>query len=710
MRLSAAALITVLLLALVGLDTPARAQEAPDGQLPFPRLRVQPDCTEPAAPVVSSVPVGTPTPIGRGGFAPVAATLPSARDDAGAGGRVFDQPAPLELRILGSGFEPGQRVLLAFFEQSGERQDLPDASADQLGTFDVRVTVARPTEWGRHQVRARLPRMEGWLTEAALFTPCRPAIAASTTCRAGGGGDAGRLTALEVRGSHWPFAGKNVELSAREVGGEEIVELGVVAIGEDGAFRYELDRPGRLRDGRWDIRAVVQGDSDWNAVARIELPCATPGVRLAPECSEPGRPSARWRVRVTADGFSPGAVVLVIFDPRRSHEVFATFADDGGRVDVQIRPLQRPAGEYVVRVLQDSWFQVAGTSLDATFAAAPRRVERRVTNARFTAPCPVFEEEGVVEVRPACTRPALEGDAPREVEYRVTGSGFRPGPLLVRFDAGGSNEETYEAVADESGAFEVRFSSRLRPRRSVPILAEQTSGGRAAGATFTVTATTVFTTPCNPRDPPPLELEPACGLPAAGRDVAYRIDVSGSGFYASGRVFLALQGTPQEWTLEADEAGVFAGVIEVPGLEPGEHELRAVQREASSRGRELAAATGIFTVPCALEPSIEVLPASGPAGYTTQVRGQDFPPGSQVVLRWDRGIEAGREFVVEVLADGTFAEYLLILPNDLTGERSLSAVVSGQAELYPEATADYMVAHGPGIPPQGNGSSIVRRR
>jgi hypothetical protein len=195
-----------------------------------------------------------------------------------------------------------------------------------------------------------------------------------------------------------------------------------------------------------------------------------------------------------------------------------------------------------------------------------------------------------------------------------------------------------------------------------------------------------------------------------GVEGAYVIDVLGRGFYPEGRVFLTFADDPGEQAATTDADGAFAQTVVVDGQEPGEHLLRAVQRDDTRRHNEVASATGMLVVPCDLEPEIEVSPGSGPAGYAVKVLGSGFPPLSQAVMTWDHGIEAGREFIVDVSDAGDFVAWVFILPNDLTGSRTLSVVVRDQADLYPEASADYLVVPGTGAPPGGDPADIVDRR
>ncbi|MGC9670020.1 hypothetical protein ACNTMW_26190 [Planosporangium sp. 12N6] len=77
-----------------------------------------------------------------------------------------------------------------------------------------------------------------------------------------------------------------------------------------------------------------------------------------------------------------------------------------------------------------------------------------------------------------------------------------------------------------------------------------------------------------------------------------------------------------------------------------------------------------------LQPRIVAVPAIGPPGFVTSVRGTDFPPGAPVALAWSVGITAAAAPVVPAV-DGTFAAQLLVLPHDRLGPRLIVASGAG---------------------------------
>lgn len=152
--------------------------------------------------------------------------------------------------------------------------------------------------------------------------------------------------------------------------------------------------------------------------------------------------------------------------------------------------------------------------------------------------------------------------------------------------------------------------------------------------------------------------------------------------------------------------GAYSGRIE--GLEAGTYWLRVVQLD--SAGARLARTDNVqVTVPCPVDPRIEIVPDSGPPGYTALVEGDGFRPGTIATLTWDDGITAGQQVEVQIGDDGSFEAYLFILPNDWAGERSLMAGLPGEPDAYPAASDVYVVVPGAGTPP-GPGGVIVDRR
>ncbi|MDH6465619.1 Tol biopolymer transport system component [Micromonospora sp. A200] len=81
-----------------------------------------------------------------------------------------------------------------------------------------------------------------------------------------------------------------------------------------------------------------------------------------------------------------------------------------------------------------------------------------------------------------------------------------------------------------------------------------------------------------------------------------------------------------------------------------------------------------------LQPRIVAVPAIGPPGFVTSVRGTDFPPGARVRLAWNVGITAATAPAVAA-PDGTFAAQLLVLPKDRLGPREITASGTGFAPV-----------------------------
>ena len=95
-------------------------------------------------------------------------------------------------------------------------------------------------------------------------------------------------------------------------------------------------------------------------------------------------------------------------------------------------------------------------------------------------------------------------------------------------------------------------------------------------------------------------------------------------------------------------------------------------------------------------PSITVDPNLGPPGMVTLVRGEGFPPGATVALRWDRSpanpseqVPLGSPLVVVIDGQGRFGPApVLVFRRDLLGPRTLSAM--GDRDDA-SATAEFLV-------------------
>ncbi|BCJ56034.1 hypothetical protein Asp14428_75090 [Actinoplanes sp. NBRC 14428] len=87
-----------------------------------------------------------------------------------------------------------------------------------------------------------------------------------------------------------------------------------------------------------------------------------------------------------------------------------------------------------------------------------------------------------------------------------------------------------------------------------------------------------------------------------------------------------------------------------------------------------------------LQPRIEAIPAMGPPGFVTIIRGRDFPPGVRVRLSWDVGVTVAANPAVPG-RDGRFDAQLPVLPEDALGPRTVLGTGSGFARV----SADFRV-------------------
>ena len=104
---------------------------------------------------------------------------------------------------------------------------------------------------------------------------------------------------------------------------------------------------------------------------------------------------------------------------------------------------------------------------------------------------------------------------------------------------------------------------------------------------------------------------------------------------------------------------------------------------ATVRGRMTADDTPARIVTAALrvlQPRIEAIPAMGPPGFVTIIRGTDFPPGVRVRLSWDVGVTVAANPAVPNRA-GRFDAQLQVLPEDALGPRKVLGTGTGIARV-----------------------------
>jgi hypothetical protein len=618
------------------------------------------------------------------------------------------------IRVLGSGFQPGTRVDITMLSpgpvllsarlrpamtatpRARTAQSLPvlaTGAVDGLGTFETRFYWPGGGPFGEYEVRART-RGGGPQRDETMVMPCDgESLTVNTRCGQVPGGAA--PPRIIIRGQGYIPGDDQISVEIWEPGtdGGGPLRRRDVSAGGDGTFRVEFGIA-NLPPGRYDVTAY--SNLDYGTQTTFETPCPAMEVVITPDCGPPGGPPDLMSIRVEARGLLRRQRAFIIFDTQRSFEVFPTRTDPDGRLVADISPYQRRAGTYSVRVRTEN---------DETGLVRQRSTD-------FTIPC----ERIVADLSATeCRRPAIDGEDEWRWQIDLTGRRFRPGDVAITFDAVGVvGPQRFTVSADDSGRLQATIDPIAGPIGSYRIVARQGGSDTPAQAGVTafhaVNGQTTFRSPCEEREPAPAPtLVDVCGPEAPGQDDAYRIAVSGGGFYPGGVVYIVFGSGPDGEVFQVGAPdGTYGRSIAPDGLPEGQYPVRVSQRDV---GRNVVATSrrALFTVPCPIDPTLEVVPDQGPAGYTALVQGRDFRPGSTVTLAWDRGLQAGIPIDVEVGEDGTFDVYLFILPNDWPGERILTAGLPEDPDAFPEVTDVYLVVPGSGVPP-GPAGEIVNRR
>lgn len=646
---------------------PAEAQSNP----PIPRLRVNPGCiADPGSNVVR---------VRGSGF--------SRNSQVRLRFYQFQAIGSTSGGIASSGFV-GFGPPVAITAQANDIVGTP--STDGLGTFDTQVTLVAPVShtllsvptYGRLWVLEAETVGGGPNTTFLIRSNCDELlVTVKTGCNASNAGQMPGSYTVEAEGIITKVADVEISLNGKIVDTRENVAT------NGGKISVTFDTQGH-RAG--DYVARVRGE--FTGLEWFALPCPTVTLRANPDCTRIGSPPNRFDLRVVATGLPPFRDAMVIFDSPRAHEYWETEIDSDGRIALTISPYRRPAGTYTLRV----------RSIDDNESVVKQRT------ISITIPC----QPTTVTAAQTCGRPQIEGDGQRRYSFEVSGSGFAPGPMSVIFDADEVTEpEVYETTANNAGRYSIEIDPRMRPLGEYRIVAQQAASPRSQASLSrggnVIAAETTFSVPCRDREPPPLTLDPVCGLMAPDESQAYEITVSGSDYYPNSTVIIRFgQAESDVFEVRAARNGTFETTIQPSGKGASRVPVRAQQRD--TLGALAAGAAGRFEVPCPIDPSIEISPAFGQPGYTTTVTGTDFWPGTIVSLTWDRGITAGQAQLVEVDEDGHFEAHVFILPNDFPGERTLMVGMDDAPDAFPEVDGTFIVTLGSGVP-GGTGDMVGRR-
>lgn len=615
-------------------------------------------------------------------------------------------PDAVDVTVKGHGFEPGTTVDI-FVSVIGV-ESFPDPSdtrqVSELGTFLGRVSLPLPAASLEYVIGAVTQGGEGIDANVNVPAPCVPTLSVSPDCA-----DPGGTFDMTFVADHFlPDAPIRVGV----IPSDGIVS-DYLTTDSNGHLEYTMRGIGPLAEGTYQAAAeqgqqgsetrIAVGRAATYAAAPIELPCPSPpSITLDPSCAPAGGPPAQMPVTITGSGFL-GGYAVVTWDVGGSDEEFhVEQVNEDGTFTLQVSPWQRSSGiRMTVRVTQ-TFPRPDGSDLSPYIVAVR---PARVAQARFRVPCRPTATP-TLSIDPDCGSPALRGDPDRRYQIGVTATALMPGPVEVVFDAGDAAAdvlppERFRGQVGQDGVLETLDITPLaRPIGTYQLSLLQ--GGQTM-------AQAMFSVPCALATPVMRPLQPECGPITPGLAGSYPIRVRGRGFYPGAvAVILDPQGTPDELDTTVADDGTFDVQLPGTGRDRGEYTVLARQRDA--RGA-VARASRTFTVPC-VEPALTIQPASGPAAFAPTVTGADFPPGTEVVLTWDRGLTANAPVVATTDANGAFTASIYLLPHDLPGKRTLTAGTPADPAAYPGATVDYLVTVGSGQPPGGGddpGGIITRR-
>lgn len=312
-----------------------------------------------------------------------------------------------------------------------------------------------------------------------------------------------------------------------------------------------------------------------------------------------------------------------------------------------------------------------------------------------TAPPTVPPGPTSLTIDPPCGPPQLVNDIAISTFVTASGTGFRPGTVVLTLDPGGLNQQQLPAVpVQPDGTFSAQVPIRAGPDGKFLLRAEQTINGVVVPP-----AEAIFSVPCV-APAAALSADIPCGVAAAGVPFAYSINLTGTGFLP-GRVELTFDagGLAPEPQLPAIAAadGSFSALITPTGRGPGMFYIAAHQQVAGSL--TFVDQSVVFSVACT-PASFVLMPDRARRGMVVLVSGLNFPADADLYLRWSRGIGISAPLLVHTDANGVFSRQILIFPSDFSGPRQLRVeLVTDPFALAGLAPADFTVIPGTISPP-----------
>lgn len=606
---------------------------------------------------------------------------------------------PTQLLISGRNFIPGQ-ILQIEFDPSGFPEPPPPVATVTVGpygSFDQPVSIVLPSVFGSFTIFATDTANSDFVIRTTFDTPCRTQITLKPNCGPAVDSPTDQVYDITVEGKSWGL-GIAVNLTF-ELNGESIGKGTRVVPDDQGDFSTGFPQQA-VPTGQYTVKAsqpAIEGPGI-EVLAEFRTPCPEPTLVVERPCGPAGSPPDRYELAVSGTGFIPNRGIYFFFDSGPNTQIFAFNQDTATTGEVgplPIDPFRRPQGTYDVMARQYDGDRVA--------------VE---VHASFQVPC----IEPKLTIDPNCGAPQLLGDEARVYDITVRGTGWTPGEVTIVFDVDLTDPlspaVSFTAPVEKDGSFVRAIDPPRRPAGTYRIAALQKT------RLGDVTSSVDFRAPCTPPKPT-LQRDPVCGRDAPGEPGAYSIQLRLTG-YIPGFVELIFDadGTPEPQTAFVGDNGRLTATITASGRAAGRYRVQARQQD----GRKVLADKSVtFTVPCPTTrtPALEIQPTSGAPGFVAFVDGTDFPPGTVITLRWDRGIGARLGITVQADATGAFHEQVLIFSHDFAGVRQMTAGSETDPTAFPTASARFLVVAGQGSPPvlslvdpfaTGPGPPIVFRR